>query len=352
MAISLPSHDRSNMMLIVLSLLWTTTTPFVAVDAFRSSVLLDRSHQHCTGSKRLSTSLFHLTHPTSSRVYLSSSTLSSTTSTRIDTSSSSSLSSPKLKSTLKKPSKVLTVGIEYDPQSNHHDKNEASMLSMQLRKSKVSSIWCHHLEHVQDFSEEQASAQGNFPGPVPIIFHGPLKDVHQLQEVVNAGAAAVVASLKDDRAVLEAWIDEGNSGVEFVWKISTVEDAQQVLDLTGNAADAFRLTTKDDDTSLLEEIVASLPKSSLFILPLDPMQPDGAEVTRGKEWKQLLGCPSVVVRKACVGDAEDIMYSQFLVNGLTSKASSEFKFTGLTGSTNGHFGGVQAKNKVQWRRME
>ena len=64
-----------------------------------------------------------------------------------------------------------------------------------------------------------------------------------------------------------------------------------------------------------------------------------------------LGAASGVVMKACVGDVEDLEYAQFLVNGLTSKASSEFKFSGLTGSTNGHFGGVQANSKVSWRRV-
>jgi hypothetical protein len=60
----------------------------------------------------------------------------------------------------------------------------------------------------------------------------------------------------------------------------------------------------------------------------------------------------VMIRRACVGDSEDLEYAQFLVGGLTSKASSEFKFTGLTGSTNGHFGGIQANGTVKWKRME
>jgi hypothetical protein len=38
------------------------------------------------------------------------------------------------------------------------------------------------------------------------------------------------------------------------------------------------------------------------------------------------------------------------VSGLTSKASKEFKFSSLTGSTNGHFGGIQSNSSVKWER--
>lgn len=80
------------------------------------------------------------------------------------------------------------------------------------------------------------------------------------------------------------------------------------------------------------------------------MQPGGVEVERAKQAKTQLGCASVLIRQACVGDAEDVEYAQFLVSGMTSKASSQFKFSGLTGSTNGHFGGIQQNQEIKWRR--
>ena len=81
------------------------------------------------------------------------------------------------------------------------------------------------------------------------------------------------------------------------------------------------------------------------------MQADGAEVEQAKELKKL-GVGSILVQNACVGDSEDLEYSSFVVGGMTSKASSEFSFSGLTGSTNGHFGGVQARGTVQWQRTK
>jgi hypothetical protein len=249
---------------------------------------------------------------------------------------------PNLKSFLKKPSKVLTVGVEVTPEDDV-DKNALSILSMQLRKSKVSSIWTSSTEAVEVFVEEQATARGNFPGPVPVVYDGP-----DIERAVTAGASAVVVSSTEE------WT--ANSAVEnyeVIWKISSIEDAKTVMDLIGDRADdaAFCLDDVDDETSM-KRIIESLPKSSLCIATLNPMQPGGLEIQQGKQYSKTYGCASVVIQNACVGDAEDLEYSQFLVHGLTSKASSEFKFSGLTGSTNGHFGGIQANNQVQWRRVQ
>ena len=40
------------------------------------------------------------------------------------------------------------------------------------------------------------------------------------------------------------------------------------------------------------------------------------------------GCKSVVLEQALVGDGEDVPYTSFCIEALTSKASSEFKITG------------------------
>jgi hypothetical protein len=254
---------------------------------------------------------------------------------------------PVLKSLLKKPSKVLTVGVEYSAsQQQLTDKNALSILSMQLRKCKVSSIWCDNVEHVGIFADEQATAQGNFPGPVPVIYHGPLD---QAVAAVQAGASAVVASWDEKN-------DLDNVDSEIIWKVSSAEQVATVLKEMGDSAaaaadKAFLIQVDNDDsTTITQGILETIPKSNLAIVALQPMQADGAEVGMARQL-QKLGYASVVVQDACVGDSEDIEYAQFLVNGMTSKASSEFKFSGLTGSTNGHFGGVQANNQIKWRRV-
>ena len=47
------------------------------------------------------------------------------------------------------------------------------------------------------------------------------------------------------------------------------------------------------------------------------------------------------------------MHTGFAIEGLTSKASSEFKITGMTGHVNGHFGTgtfEKSSNAIQWAR--
>ncbi|KAG7342894.1 hypothetical protein IV203_020839 [Nitzschia inconspicua] len=263
----------------------------------------------------------------------------STTTSLSSTADAVSGTAPILKSQLKKPSKVLTVGVEYT--GNQNDKNELSILSMQLRKSKVSGLWCRQVELVQVFVEEQATARGNFPGPLPVIYNGALDQAVAAKE---AGATAIVSSYNEKELL-------NNIETEIIWEISSVDEAEKVLKEMDDSTDAaFLINVDSDDTTIAQGILEKIPKQCLVIAALKPMQDDGAEVELGRRLKTL-GCSSIFIRDACVGDGEDIEYTQFVVNGMTSKASSEFKFSGLTGSTNGHFGGVQANSKISWRRV-
>ncbi len=209
---------------------------------------------------------------------------------------------------------------------------------MKLRQqSKVSFIVCSDLDTIKLLGEEQESARGNFPGPVPIVCQG----VESMETAAAAGASAVIvdAGAENSLALAESAF---SAGLETIWKVSSAEQATHILDSI--EADVFLL----DETT--PEILRVLPKSSMAIGTLhEPMQEDGAEIETGKEFKAM-GCASVLVKEACVGDKEDVGYASFLVSGLTSKASKEFKFSGLTGSTNGHFGGIQANSSVQWDR--
>ena len=258
---------------------------------------------------------------------------------------------PVLKSLLKKPSKVLTVGVEYAPTSVG-EKQDLEVFSMKLRQqAKLSSIVCSDLDAIRLLRAEQETAKGNFPGPVPIIYCN--ANAASPEDILEAGATAIVVDAGTTERETLAELAH-STGLETIWKVSTTEEAEQVLELTEKQADVFWLDVDVDDEDkvalLIGEIAKVLPKSSMAIGVLrEPMQADGAEIGEGKEFKSM-GCASVFVKKACVGDKEDIDYASFVVSGLTSKASSEFKFSGLTGSINGHFGGIQSNGSVQWER--
>jgi hypothetical protein len=90
---------------------------------------------------------------------------------------------------LKKPSKTLAVCVEYKrcETLDAPAAMELANLSMQMRKVKVCALWTSDLVALKEFVKEQGDAQGNFPGPCPVIYHG-----DALEDAMEAGANAIV----------------------------------------------------------------------------------------------------------------------------------------------------------------
>ena len=214
---------------------------------------------------------------------------------------------------LKKPSKTLTVCLEYDCSGGGDGSDEASSsdlatLSMQLRKVKAGAIFTADVAALHEFAKEQQSARGDFPGPCPVVYCG---DAEGIADAVDAGASAVVLAPQSAEQAADAVRRE----VDIIWEVSSVADVEAVLALQ-EAADSF-LVGGDD----VEAVIAALPgKSACAIGSVQAMQEDDAEIAQGRNLKKA-GCASVFIRKAIVGDAEDVEYAQFAVGGLTSKAS-------------------------------
>ena len=243
-------------------------------------------------------------------------------------------SAPNVLSSMKKMSKVLSVGLEYS--GKELSATELSILSMQLRKCKISAIYTKDIDAIKEFAAEQQSAVGSFPGPCLVLFNG---SPSKAKDAFEAGASAVVlpASSVDTAASLDG---------DIIWSVETADDVQSVIKKTAESANVFLV---DADEASRTTVVESIPSKALCIVVLNAMQLDGKEIDIAKQCKTQ-GCGSIMVRNACMGDTEDLEYAQFFVGGVTSKASSEFKFSGLTGSTNGHFGGIQSNSSVKWRR--
>uniref|UniRef100_A0A7S4JZX1 Indole-3-glycerol-phosphate synthase n=1 Tax=Odontella aurita TaxID=265563 RepID=A0A7S4JZX1_9STRA len=254
-----------------------------------------------------------------------------------------------LKVVLKKPSKVLTVCLEYD--ENAGTKNTPSLtaleqetLSMQLRKLKAAAVWTSDVEKLAVFAREQELAMGNFPGPCPVVFSG---SSDRIKDAVAAGASAVVLGV-------DSLSEEGGDDIEteVIWRVSSAEEVERVTTAIGDCVDNACFLI---DCATVEGVVETLevvPQAAVRIAVVDAMQPKDEEVNFARSLKRN-GCASILVRGACVGDAEDVDYARFVVEELTSKKSSEFNFSGLTGSANGHFGGVASSGETsKWRRAK
>lgn len=201
-----------------------------------------------------------------------------------------------LKAILRKPSKTLAVVLEVEPSP------EVATRSMQLRKLGVAALSTACLVTAAELVREQASAKGSFPGPCPVLYTG-----DEVDKACEIGVSAVVVS--------------GGSSVD------------------------------NGEVSLLEwdaEMQAVDEESGVVLASVDAMQPENAEL----QVKGRPGITAVLVRHAIVGDSEDLEYAQFMVDGLTKKRSSTFNMSGLTGSANGHFGGVASSTKKKWLRKQ
>eukprot|EP00548_Thalassiothrix_antarctica_P008004 CAMPEP_0194143098 /NCGR_PEP_ID=MMETSP0152-20130528/12301_1 /TAXON_ID=1049557 /ORGANISM="Thalassiothrix antarctica, Strain L6-D1" /LENGTH=189 /DNA_ID=CAMNT_0038842353 /DNA_START=289 /DNA_END=855 /DNA_ORIENTATION=- len=188
---------------------------------------------------------------------------------------------------------------------------------------KTSAIATSDLTAAKAFIDEQKTAQGNFPGPCPVIYTG--------EDIENAIKAGITAVITDDyTTTLE--------GIDIIYK---VESPEQVAKISGNAF--FVYGSADNQVG----IINAIPKGSVILASVEAMQNDNNELERAKEL-QSQGVTAVLMEKACIGDNEDIEYSTFVIDGLTKKRSSTFNMSGLTGSTNGHFGGIAQSTSKSW----
>ena len=230
---------------------------------------------------------------------------------------------------------------------------DMEILSQQLRKAKTASIFTSNMKAINEFSKEQEMARGNFPGPCPIVYDG---DISGVQDAIDNGASAIVVNAMDFGDNLSAQNDEN---VEIICRVGNKDDVQMAIN--AGFEYAFLLPSDDDDGNLVE-MLSIIPKDAVIISSLKAMQKNSYEITRGKELIGLEGDSTtgtgskingLLIDDACVGDEEDMKYTTFVVGGLTKKASSTFAMTGLTGSTNGHFGTMSDNASVEnakWRR--
>jgi hypothetical protein len=185
---------------------------------------------------------------------------------------------------------------------------------------------------------EQETARGSFPGPCPIIFTGPTQpDFNQFALSSNTVATAVIVS---NPSATESTASA---------KIYSVQSQEDVLAVTSSDSDAMFLV--DGMAVNVLEVLSAIPSGSVIIAKLPSMQDDHMEVERAKLLKQN-GVTAILLSESIVGDTEDLEYAEFAISALTKKKSSTFNVSGLTGSANGHFGGVAKTVATKWIRTQ
>ena len=250
----------------------------------------------------------------------------------------------KTKSALKKM-RGVSVSVEFQADAKLSSM-DFEILSQGLRKSKVASIWTSDLDAVAMFSKEQETSRGNFPGPCPIIYNGA-----SFENAVKNGATAIVLNAES----FEPSDVDLPYESDVIFSVKTVNEARKIAQTYEGAG---FLIPADLDFDTINDILAIIPQNSLVIAALSAMQSKNSEISLGKELSLIKSketgsvINSFLFERACIGDAEDLKYSNFVVESITKKSSSQFKMTGLTGSTNGHFGtSDESPEDAKWRRM-
>ena len=73
-----------------------------------------------------------------------------------------------MRKALVKRTGALTVGIEY----TGADGANLRTLSAYLRENDIAAIYATDVGAIASFVDEQATAKGDFPGPVPVVYSG------------------------------------------------------------------------------------------------------------------------------------------------------------------------------------
>ena len=284
---------------------------------------------------------------------------------------SSMMTNDAVRAALVKPSKTMSTIFEVS--SNIDDEGDLSYLSLQMRKNKVNALSSQSINTVRILVEEQSSASGNFPGPCPVFYDSTSETGNYISKAIELGVSGIIADFSLSSTIHDI-PNEGGKPIQWVWKCSTVEAVQTVLrnraDEISNDAFLFSIVSNHDDLQKLEDIETCIEemtshiqdaentKNMLLIgevysmMRADEDTDDTScrEIQIARAFKKLK-FQSVLVMDACVGDSEDLEYAKYFLGEVTSKSSKTFKMTGLTGSANGHFGGVQSQSKGQnWKR--
>jgi hypothetical protein len=257
---------------------------------------------------------------------------------------------------LKKPSKTLSIILDchlgqHDNNNNKEEEEDTnnmeqivSLLSMQLRKVQACALHTSDVRIAEVLVSEQLTAKGNFPGPCPILYSGSHYD-----EAIRVGVTGIIGTY-DELSSLSS------STIQKIYKVSSPKDVMTVLEnsegnTTPNQNNNYFCVNGTLDT--IQDVMNAIKSSGSFVViaSLPSMQEENQEIRLGKEL-QALGVMSILMEGSCVGDNEDIEYASFVINGLTKKRSSKFNMSGLTGSTNGHFGGIASSTTTTWLRTK
>jgi hypothetical protein len=207
------------------------------------------------------------------------------------TTSKSDQSRSKLIAALSSPSGKLTLSPEIiipepkDATSILLLSNAVQTVSERIRSCKSNVAFVHgSITALQTFTNEQASAVGNFPGPVPTIYccNGNLAELN-FSEIATAGADGVLIGLCRNTGEMQQSIDEIGSTSETwmdAWQAAIDAGLQPIPEVVVDESVAT-LWTEDNLQSLISTVVSTSGTEPVaLVLTINPTDGDDKDEER------------------------------------------------------------------------
>eukprot|EP00286_Rhodomonas_abbreviata_P008736 CAMPEP_0181332988 /NCGR_PEP_ID=MMETSP1101-20121128/25411_1 /TAXON_ID=46948 /ORGANISM="Rhodomonas abbreviata, Strain Caron Lab Isolate" /LENGTH=372 /DNA_ID=CAMNT_0023442717 /DNA_START=9 /DNA_END=1127 /DNA_ORIENTATION=- len=255
---------------------------------------------------------------------------------------------------LKKNSGALMVATEFSRGDEEAVEGEYGVdfrtFSLTLRRNKAAVLLVDcslppGLSDLENFAKEQASAKGNFPGPLPIVRSGTVTDVTQVAEAKAAGADGITVDMSHEAAssLIAAAL---SLSLEPLAMVASEEEVAAAVE-GGSKLLCVRADTPTEEAVKLKE---SMPKDCAALAAIDARAdggPDGlaamAEEDEGEEKEGEDNTPkleviargqalreskfnALVLSSAC-NDASaraEVGFHHFLLETLQSKKSVNF----------------------------
>lgn len=244
------------------------------------------------------------------------------------------VSTPGLAAVLKKRAGTLSLIAEYRRKGAGITKDDLlppAIMSRDFRMGGASAVsvlldkatgGCT-VADAEELVSEQATAQGDFPGPCPLIWHDFLIDEVQLAMAANAGASAVLLSCGALGGELGAMATAASEyGLEVLFEVKSPAEAA-VLDAAGLASGVVCMAgmSVDDMVALAPTLQAAAVKVAFLPLYDDSQLIEAEDAWRLRDAGVNAIWASEVLYKFGYGDGENTMS---VIRAIKSKGSVKY----------------------------
>ena len=211
-------------------------------------------------------------------------------------------------------------------------------ISARLRTAGVTALVAPS-ELVGAFVEEQSSARGNFPGPVPVLCDVSLDGNAELAALSKAGAAGIAVKCAGGDSALTALLEDASAAKLEAMVIAGTEEASTLADAGGAAAIACEY----------EGAAAAAAASSTSAVRLGAWDGDDDALAAKREE----GFSAFLLLDGCGGDVAppNAAWCEGRVRAFRSKASSQWGGS-MFASTNSDVQPPSVRNPRMWAQSQ